>query len=35
MANHMRTELISAALNQSIGRTGAKEGLIIHSDLGI
>lgn len=34
MANHMRTELVSAALNQAIGRTSAKEGLIIHSDRG-
>ncbi|WP_156876048.1 hypothetical protein [Clostridium kluyveri] len=29
MDNHMRTELISAALNQTVGRTGAKEGLTI------
>lgn len=35
MANHMRTELVSAALNQAIGRTAAKEGLLIHSDRGI
>lgn len=28
MTNHMRTELVSAALNQAIGRTGAKKRLI-------
>lgn len=35
MSNHMRTELIIAALNQAVGRTGAKPGLIVHSDRGI
>lgn len=35
MANNMRAELVSNALKQAIGRTGAKEGLIIHSDRGI
>ena len=35
MANHMRTELVSAALYQAIGRTGAKVGLLILSDRGI
>jgi putative transposase len=35
MANHMRTELVSAALDQAIGRTEAKVGLLIHSDRGI
>jgi hypothetical protein len=29
MASHMRTELVSAALNQAVGRTGAKEGLLV------
>ena len=35
MDSHMRTELVSAALNQAVGRTGAKAGLLIHSDRGI
>lgn len=35
MDSHMKTELASAALNQAVGRAGAKEGLIIHSDRGI
>lgn len=35
MASHMRTELVTAALTQAVGRTGAREGLLIHSDRGI
>lgn len=35
MDSNMKTELVSAALNQAVGRTGAKQGLIIHSDRGI
>lgn len=35
MDSRMKSELVSAALDQSIGRTGAKEGLIAHSDRGV
>jgi transposase InsO family protein len=35
MSSHMTTELISTALKQAIGRTGAKHGLIVHSDRGV
>lgn len=35
MDRHMRTELVTSALKQAVGRTGAKEGLILHSDRGI
>lgn len=35
MDSRMKTELVSAALDQAIGRTGAKEGLIVHSDRGV
>ncbi len=35
MAEHMRRSLVIAALNQAIGRTGAKKGLMVHSDRGI
>jgi transposase InsO family protein len=35
MSSHMTTELISTALKQAIGRTGAKQGLIVHSDRGV
>lgn len=35
MDSRMKTELVSSALKQAIGRTGAKEGLIVHSDRGI
>lgn len=35
MANHMKTELVSSALKQAIGRTGASRGLIVHSDRGV
>jgi putative transposase len=35
MDNHMRKSLVIRALNQAIGRTGAKEGLLIHSDRGV
>lgn len=35
MAEHMRKSLVIEALNQAIGRTGAKEGLLIHSDRGV
>ncbi len=35
MDSRMKTELVSSALKQAIGRTGAKEGLIVHSDRGV
>lgn len=31
----MKTELVSAALKQAIGRTGAPSGVLVHSDRGI
>ena len=31
----MKTELVSAALKHAVGRTGAKKGLLIHSDRGV
>lgn len=35
MDSRMKTELVSAALKQAIGRTGASEGLMVHSDRGV
>lgn len=35
MDSRMKTELVSSALKQAIGRTGAKEGLLVHSDRGV
>jgi len=35
MDDHMRKSLVIKALNQAIGRTGAKEGLLVHSDRGV
>jgi putative transposase len=35
MAEHMRTTLVSNALTQAIGRTGAGKGLLAHSDRGV
>lgn len=35
MDSRMKTELVSAALKQAIGRTGAKKGLLVHSDRGV
>jgi transposase InsO family protein len=35
MDSRMKTELVSSALKQAIGRTGASKGLIIHSDRGV
>jgi putative transposase len=35
MDDHMRKSLVIKALNQAIGRTGAREGLLIHSDRGV
>lgn len=35
MDKHMKTELLSTALKQAVGRAGAKEGVLIHSDRGI
>ncbi len=35
MDSRMKTEIVSPALKQAIGRTGAKEGLIVHSDRGV
>lgn len=35
MAEHMKKSLVIKALNQAIGRTGAKEGLLVHSDRGV
>lgn len=34
MDSRMKTELVSSALKQAIGRTGASKGLMIHSDRG-
>lgn len=33
--SRMKTELVSAALKQAVGRTGASKGLLVHSDRGI
>ena len=35
MNSRMKTELVSAALKQAIGRTGAGAGLVVHSDRGV
>ena len=35
MDSRMKTELVSAALKQAIGRTGAGAGLMVHSDRGV
>ncbi|MCF2946327.1 IS3 family transposase [Paenibacillus tarimensis] len=35
MDSSMKTDLISAALKQAIGRTGAATGVIVHSDRGV
>ncbi len=35
MDSRMKTELASAALKQAIGRTGARAGLMVHSDRGV
>lgn len=35
MDSRMKTELVSAALKQAIGRTGATAGLLVHSDRGV
>ena len=35
MAEHMRKSLVIDALSQAIGRTGAKQGLLVHSDRGV
>ena len=35
MDRQMKTELVSAALKQAIGRTGAPKGVLIHSDRGV
>lgn len=35
MAEHMKKSLVIDALNQAIGRTGAKQGLLVHSDRGV
>jgi len=35
MDSRMKTELVSAALKQAIGRTGASAGLMVHSDRGV
>jgi len=35
MDSRMKTELISTVLNQAVGRTGAKAGLLVHSDRGV
>ncbi|OME78716.1 hypothetical protein BK120_23580 [Paenibacillus sp. FSL A5-0031] len=32
MDSRMKTELVSSALKQTLGRTGVSNGLIIHSD---
>lgn len=32
MDSRMKTELVSSALRQAVGRTGAKDGLLVHSD---
>lgn len=35
MDSRIKTELVSAALKQAIGITGAKAGLLVHSDRGV
>ena len=35
MDRQMKTELVSSALKQAIGRTGARKGVLIHSDRGV
>lgn len=35
MDRQMKTELVSSALKQAIGRTGAKNEVLIHSDRGV
>lgn len=35
MDSRMKTELVSAALKQALGRTGSPKGVIIHSDQGV
>lgn len=35
MDSRMKTELVSSALKQAIGRAGAAKGLIVHSDRGV
>lgn len=35
MAEHMKKSLVIDALNQAISRTGAKQGLLLHSDRGV
>lgn len=35
MDSRMKTELVSNALKQAIGRTAAKKGLLVHSDRGV
>lgn len=35
MAEHMRKSLVIDALKQAVGRTKAKEGLLVHSDRGV
>ena len=35
MDSRMKTELVSAALKQAIGRTGAPSGVLVHSDRGV
>lgn len=35
MDSRMKTELVSAALKQAVGRVGATTGLIVHSDRGV
>jgi len=35
MDSRMKTELVSTALKQAIGRTGAGSGLLVHSDRGV
>jgi len=35
MDSRMKTELVSTALKQAIGRTGAPTGVLVHSDRGV
>jgi hypothetical protein len=35
MDSRMKTDLVSAALKQAIGRTGSPKGVIVHSDRGV
>ncbi|XEQ91489.1 IS3 family transposase ISCce4 [Sporomusa carbonis] len=35
MAEHMKKSIVIDALNQAIGRTDAKQGVLVHSDRGI